>query len=666
MQQATAYLPSDRRRALLTGRHLPERATGTVLFVDISGFTPLTEMLARQFGRRRGAELLTRTLNEVYQALIDQVDRHGGSVIGFAGDAITCWFDAADDTPRATAARALAAGSVMQRAIERFAAHEVAPGAIAELAIKTALASGAVRRLLVGDPIIQVVEVLAGAPLERMAVAEQAAERGEVVADSQTVELLDLHDTIGVWRRTENGALVAVLTPHEAFLHTLPFASPVQHDDLSLPDGRASEPLVPRPLPVALPDEVIRPWLLPAVWANLQRGEDRYLAELRPAAALFLRFSGLDFECDEAASAHLDAYIRWVQQVLNRHVGSLIQLTTGDKGSYFYAAFGAPIAHDDDAERAIAAALELRTGANRFDFITQVQIGVSAGVMRVGAYGSTRRRTYGVLGDETNMAARLMMQADPGQILVSARIAELVQKRYLLDALGERHFRGKRDAQPVYAVAGLRSPTLVQLETLYATRPLGRDRELDAIAAAVERATGRSGQLVRIEGETGVGKSHLAAAAARLASGQGFTVLYGACQSTGQRAYGALREPAAALLGLAEMRSAPADVQIEQLRATLSEIEPEWLVRLPLLGDLFDLPIPDNPTTASFDPRLRREALGALVVSFFDYFARRRPLFLLVEDIHWLDEADQVVVLALGRALVSMPLLICMVHRPVN
>ncbi|HHY57319.1 MAG TPA: hypothetical protein GYA08_17990 [Chloroflexi bacterium] len=97
MHQATAYLPGDRRRALLTGQPLPARANGAILFVDISGFTPLTETLARQFGRSRGAELLTRTLNEVYQALIDRVDRHGGSVIGFAGDAITCWFDAADD-----------------------------------------------------------------------------------------------------------------------------------------------------------------------------------------------------------------------------------------------------------------------------------------------------------------------------------------------------------------------------------------------------------------------------------------------------------------------------------------------------------------------------------------------------------------------------------------
>lgn len=659
MHQATAYLPSDRRRALLTGRHLPERATGTVLFVDISGFTPLTEMLAHQFGRSRGAELLTHTLNEVYQALIDQVDQHGGSVIGFAGDAITCWFDAIDDAPAIAARRALSAAVAMQRAIARFAVAEVTPGAIAKLAIKTALASGAVKRLLVGDPSIQVIEALAGAPLERMAAAEHIAERGELVADLETIRLLGEFVTVGIWRRSETGDPMAILGHPETAIHFSEIA-------LLVPDHQGSEETGSPPSQLAPPDDLIRPWLLPTVWASLQRGEERYLAELRPATALFVRFSGLDFEQDKTAAIHLDTYIRWVQQLLNRHEGALIQLTTGDKGSYFYAAFGAPIAHDDDAERAIAAALELRTSAGRFDFIAHIQIGVSAGVMRVGAYGSSKRRTYGVLGDETNVAARLMMQAAPGQILASARVAELAQERYQLEPMGEYRFKGKRDAQPVYAVAGLRSPTLIQLETLYQTPLLGREMELNALASAITRTVSQRGQLVRIEGEAGAGKSHLAATAAHMATEQGFTLLYGACQSSGQQPYGALRDPVAALLSLTELRSTPARTQIKQLRTTLAAIEPRWLVRMPLLGDLFDLPIADNPTTAAFDARLRREALSNFIVSIFAHFAQQHPIFLLLEDIHWLDEADQMALLALARTLDMEPLLLCVVHRPVN
>jgi class 3 adenylate cyclase len=86
----TRYLPADRLRALATGIPLPTSATGSALFADISGFTPITEKLRQASGARRGAETLAAHLNRVYDVLIAQVDHFGGSTISFAGDAITC------------------------------------------------------------------------------------------------------------------------------------------------------------------------------------------------------------------------------------------------------------------------------------------------------------------------------------------------------------------------------------------------------------------------------------------------------------------------------------------------------------------------------------------------------------------------------------------------
>lgn len=132
MEKPTAYLPIDRRLALAEGRELPEWADGTVLVADISGFTPLTEMLAQTLGDKRGAEALTDYLNEVYDGLIAELYGWGGVVLGFSGDAITCWF-AGDDGLRAAAA-ALA----MQGVMGRFA--NVGEGV--ELAMKAALVRG--------------------------------------------------------------------------------------------------------------------------------------------------------------------------------------------------------------------------------------------------------------------------------------------------------------------------------------------------------------------------------------------------------------------------------------------------------------------------------------------------------------------------------------------
>src|SRR4051812_12872258 len=92
MDELTAYLPQDRARALAFGVSLPTDANGAALFADLSGFTPITEAFDRALGARHGAEALTRQLNLVFAALIAEVERYDGSVLGFAGDAITCWF----------------------------------------------------------------------------------------------------------------------------------------------------------------------------------------------------------------------------------------------------------------------------------------------------------------------------------------------------------------------------------------------------------------------------------------------------------------------------------------------------------------------------------------------------------------------------------------------
>src|SRR3954452_12174823 len=106
-----AYIPRDRRRSLASGEPLPTRVSGAWLFSDISGFTPVTEALAHELGSQRASEVLTGHLNRVFHAVIAELDRFGGDVVYFSGDAITCWLDGDDGV------NAVAAGFGMQEAI---------------------------------------------------------------------------------------------------------------------------------------------------------------------------------------------------------------------------------------------------------------------------------------------------------------------------------------------------------------------------------------------------------------------------------------------------------------------------------------------------------------------------------------------------------------------
>jgi class 3 adenylate cyclase len=191
---------------------------------------------------------------------------------------------------------------------------------------------------------------------------------------------------------------------------------------------------------------VVKQWVLPPVYERLQAGA-RFLAELRPTVPLFLKFAGIDYDEDEDAGPKLDAYTHWVQSVVQRHDGYMIQLTMGDKGSFLYASFGAPVAHDDDDERAVAAALELRSPPNHLKFITDIQIGISRGRSWAGECGAPIRHTYGVMGNEVNMAARMMSKAKPGQVLVRRRVAEVTAHSYRYEQLGLMVVKG--GAEPI-------------------------------------------------------------------------------------------------------------------------------------------------------------------------------------------------------------------------
>ena len=419
MDNFLVYIPMDRRQSIRRRTSLDGMTSGTALFADISGFTPLTESLARSLGPQRGAEELAQYLNLVYDRLINILHRYRGSVLGFSGDAITCWFEGDTGT------LAAACGLEMQQAMEEFETIQMPGGSTSGLAMKAALASGSARRFVIGDPAVKLYDVLAGRLMDNLAAAEHHAKKGEVVLDHAAYQ--NLKDSVLL-----SGSRMDVLTGSQFYVINGLTVS-VQPEPWS--ELQAEE----------FDMAAVKPWIHNPVFRRLEENLGDFLAELRPAVALFLKFGGIDFENDNTCSEKLNQYITRVQAVLAQYDGSLIQLTIGDKGSYLYAAFGAPNAHEDDAVRAANSALELRRLGEELDFIAYSQIGISKGRMRTGAYGGSQRRTYGVLGDDTNLAARLMSAAGEGNILVSSKIYPELKDQFVLDEQEPVLLKGKSE-----------------------------------------------------------------------------------------------------------------------------------------------------------------------------------------------------------------------------
>ncbi|MSZ76270.1 MAG: tetratricopeptide repeat protein, partial [Actinobacteria bacterium] len=589
--------------------------------------TPLTEALVEEYGAQRGAEELTAVLDLILEAVLHELHERDGAVIYFSGDAVTCWLDG-DDGLRATAC-----GLAMQEAITRVGRVSTPQGRVVTLAMKVAVAVGAARRFVVGDPDIQLIDVLAGDLMDVLAAAEGVAEPGDVVLDRTAL------DAVG--DRVE-------------------LTGPVDPDD-----GHACAravlvevPTTSDPFPsIRLADEVVRPWLLPPVYERMMSGRGEFLAELRPAIPLFIRFGGLDFDRDPGAPAALDRFVVAAQRILAGYGGNTLQITVGDKGAYLYGVFGSPVAHEDDAARACAAALDV-LGLEEAGSVSGLQIGIGSGRVRSGTCGHPQRRTFTCLGDAVNLSARLMSKAPAGAIFVSAVVRDAAGDRFRFDPLPDLQLKGKALAVPaarLVGAAGIRPTVRHDGSPL-----LGRDDELAVLDERVTRALAGHGGIVGVTSAAGLGKTRLLAALAERCAARDVRVLVGAAQPYGAvTAYAAWRTVAQGLLG------AEADLGAEEITRLLEQALPaDLLPRLPLLGLLFGVGLPDNELTGSLDAKLRKASLEDLAVRLVSAASAAGPLVLVLEDAHLLDPLSQELLVALARALPGLPVAVVVAYRP--
>ena len=607
------FVPRDRLKEHTSRHKLPERAYGSALFADISGFTPLTEALRREFGVRQGAEKLTIHLNHIYNQLIRIVHQYDGSVVGFSGDAITVWF-----TGENAAAKAAQSAIEMQQTMQNEPAIPVSDGEIFPLTIKIAITSGTARRFLVGDPKIQLLDVLAGKLLERLAKAESIAKPKQIVIDDETLTHVGIKASD---RRIIAGERLNVF---DTMTQSFQIAEQ-QVDSFS-----------------HIPQAQIASWVLEPLRHYYQENRSELLTELRNAVAMFVHFQGINYEDDPQAGEKLNRFVRKIQHTVKQYGGLLLQLTVGDKGSYLYVAFGAPIAHEDDVSRALQTALEiskLETGL--FD-ISALKIGLSQGIMRTGTYGSDSRRTFGVLGDEVNLAARLMMLAGDGKILVSEKIREASQsKQFAFEDLPAVKVKGKQSAIKVAHLLGQTELSFAQ--RFYTTPLIGRDDELAALQKQAQPLfSGKHAGIHIIYGEPGIGKSRLAYEFQKqLEADHELSWFVGQAEQINRAPLGAF---VYFLRGyFRQDRQQSMDTNLTRFEHVFEELltdaETETAANLrryrSYLAGLLGLSLPDSPfTKADEQSRIDNALIG--IRAWAKAESRKRPLIIHIEDVQWL------------------------------
>ncbi len=344
----------------------------------------------------------------------------------------------------------------------------------------------------------------------------------------------------------------------------------------------------------------------------------------------------------------IDHFFRVALAEVHRYEGTVNQFL----GDGFMALFGAPIAHEDHARRAVLAALGIAARAE-----VNIRIGINSGLVVVGTIGDDLRVDYTAFGDTTVLAARLQAAAEQGAVLLSQQSADLVRGYFTFEEVAPVQVK-ERTVYPLRVTGlGTRTSRIAPGDEL--SPFTGRDRELAELWRALQFVLGGEGQLVGLAGDPGMGKSRLALEFCRLAEPDA-AVLEGRCVPYGVGiAYLPLFEVVRSACGIAV--DEPPDLVATKIELRIKALELDVSLAH-YLRHAFGVTTGDP--AAALDPLTVRartfDALRQLLIAE----AGRRPLVVLVEDLHWIDQTSQDFLAEFADELPTVPILLLVTHRP--
>ena len=637
------YLPDLLLQRLSSGlspmRDGEEPVLAAMIFADLAGFTALADRLAER--GPQGPEQLSEVLDHVFGELIDLVLAFGGDVVRFAGVAILgAWpVDSEDDLPQAVLQAASCALQALQLTLEPPHLSGVS------LQLRIGLGSGPMQLYRLGGLLDRWEHILAGQALRQLGVAADLARPGQVLASADAWEQVQ-HALRG--EPCDRGT-VRLVEPQAGFQLPTPGPSVVGV-------GRP-------PLPV-VGEAQLRRFLPGAVRHRIDAGMHAWLAELRPLSVLFINLP-VGSEQPLPDRARLQQVVHLAQRELYRLEGSVDKLLMDDKGCTLLAAYGLPpVSHEDDAERAVRAALEI--SAHLGSRYVPHRIGVASGRVFAGIYGHPERREYSILGDVVNLAARLMQQAR-GEVLCDDATRRAVGGRMEFEPLPPVKVKGKREPvaifRPVRSVAAKRPVVTgpVAASALAAGRHhlLGREPEQARLLAALD-ALGEhgSGGLVLLRGVAGIGKSTLVDWLVARAVEAGVRCCYGAGDAIdGGGSHGIWRATLAELVDFTDSSD------LASLRASVTAAvasHPQAMEWAPLLNGMLPLYLSETPATQAMTGHTRGENTRELLVHMLRSRASTEPLLVVLEDAQWMDAASWALALAAHRRVPGLLLVLAL------
>lgn len=385
------------------------------------------------------------------------------------------------------------------------------------------------------------------------------------------------------------------------------------------------------------------------------------LSEHRRGVVAFVHFDGTDSllatHGPQAAADVLEALVSGVQGAADRHEVAFLSSDIDRDGGKIILTSGVPLATEDAEDRMLRAVREI------VDTITgpvSVRVGVHRTPLFVGEIGPPERRSFTVMGDGVNLAARIMAKARPGQILCSEDVLERTRLSVEADALAPFMVKGKAKPVTAFSIGAIGEKREPMAFT--AAPFVGRGSESDLLRHALERARHGERSVVEVVGEPGVGKTRLVSEVCEGADG--YRRIEVVCEPyDGTIPFRSARVLLCHVLDIEP--GADPDVAVGRLTDAVRRLDPGLLPRLPLLGVILGLPVPETPETSQLEDRFRRPLMASSVSDLLRGLLRT-PTLVLFEDAHFMDDVSAEILAPLVADDGPEPWLVIIARRDID
>ncbi len=592
---------------------------GSLLFSDVSGFTRLSERLARR--GRAGAEVMVDTISSVFTPLIADLRAYDGDVLKFGGDALLVLFTGDDHTSRAAAA-----AHRLRATLRRVGSVHVGDATV-RMRMSQGLHTGTFHLVVAGTDRFRDVLVV-GPDATTTFELESAADAGEILLSEAAVAGLD-HRLVG---RRPDGRPQLIRAPR-------------------VPQSPHPTPAVPRPEHESYVPHSLRGRLAEVVAES----------EHRTCTVSFAVFHG----CDRLLAEHgprelvarLERLVRVAGDLAVRHRVTVVCVDGGPDGGKLMLTAGAPDSDEQDAVSMLRFVVDLRAA----DVGLDLQVGVNRGHVYAGLVGAPERFTYSTMGDAVNLAARLAGKAAPGQLLATEEVLAHTLGGFAAHALAPFTVKGKAQPVAAFAVDGPLDDSAGRSGAAEAAF-VGRADELGLLLEALAASRVGRGGVVDVVAEAGTGKSRLLGELARQAGDEG-TLRVRCDRQDLSEPYAVAGAVVRAALGIP-----PGAEALEAGRLLTAWVQgraPTLVPWTPLVAVVVGARVPPTEETdrLSDDFRVSRLqwAVGSLLMA-----AATDPVLLIVEDVGSIDEASRGVLAASLAQVGQLPWLVVTSRRSVD